>query len=644
MALIQVQNLSKYFGERTLFQDVTFEVFENDHIGLIGRNGCGKSTLFSLLLGIQEADAGQISKSRDCKIGTLEQSLPKDVHASLYDITLKVFDHLMKIEQDLMQIAEQIHSGDGDIDRLIQKQYRLQERFEQEGGLTYRSRTRATLLGLGFSAEELDKKVINLSGGETRKALLARLLLSDANLLLLDEPTNHLDLQAIEWLEDFLLNFRGAYIVVSHDRYFLDRVTSKTFELIHERLQVSNGNYTRHQQLSFDAHQTAERQYQKTLREIKRIEGIIVQQRRWNQARNYVTIASKEKQIERLKKDLVKPEAPPAHIRFHFEAPEPTGNEVLYAQALEKSFGSQCLFRDLSFLVRKGEHVCLLGANGRGKTTLLKILLGQEEPDKGSYRIGANVKLGYFEQSMRKLNGDKTIYDEISDTYPRMDSQQIRNALGTFLFRGDDVFKQVGALSGGELARIQLLKLMLEQNNVLLLDEPTNHLDIPSREQLENALCDYEGTLFVVTHDRYFINRIADRILVLTENGISEFSGDWDEYLHSLAQAQAPTENTIAEEPTQQQNAYVLARERRSAQNKAKGELKRIESAVEEKENKISALEELLVKPEISGDYLKASEIADELAAERELLEKLYEDWEASEAYLESLMEETDGL
>jgi len=637
MALIQVQNLAKYFGVRTLFRNVSFEVFENDHIGLIGRNGCGKSTLFSILLGTMEADEGFVSRSRECRIGSLEQALPNDLDASLYDITLKVFNHLKQMEKRLEKIAEQIESGSEDTDRLVQKQYHLQEAFEREGGLTYRSRTRATLLGLGFSAEELNKKVSALSGGEMRKALLARLLLSDANLLLLDEPTNHLDLQAIEWLEEFLLSFKGAYIVVSHDRYFLDRVTGKTLELIHESIRCSNGNYTRHQQLSFDAHQTAERQYQKTLREIKRIEGIIEQQRRWNQARNYVTIASKEKQIERLKKDLVKPETPPAHIRFHFDAPEPTGNEVIEAQNLEKSFGNQRLFSELSFLIRKGEHVCLLGANGRGKTTLLRILLGQEEPDCGSFRIGANVRLGYFEQSMRKLNGQKSIYDEIADTYPRMDPQQIRNALGTFLFRGDDVFKQVGALSGGELARIQLLKLMLEKNNVLLLDEPTNHLDIPSREQLEDALCDYEGTLFIVTHDRYFINRIADRILVLTENGISEFSGDWDEYLRSLAEDSRKTEDPISEP---QQNAYLLAREKRSAQNKAKGELKRIEAAIEEKEKRISEMEEELSDQNVACDYQRASEIAGALAKAREELDELYTVWEEAELLLGTLMEE----
>lgn len=639
MALLQVQNLGKHFGVRTLFEDVCFEVFEHDHIGLIGRNGCGKSTLFSILLGQEEWDMGQVSRSRDCRIGTLEQALPKELDATLYDITLRVFDHLRQMEISLEQIAEQIEEGSEDTARLVQKQFRLQEAFEREGGLTYQSRTRATLLGLGFTTEELDKKVGSLSGGETRKALLARLLLSDANLLLLDEPTNHLDLQAIEWLEEFLLNFRGAYIVVSHDRYFLDRVTDKTMELVHERLHTSNGNYTRHQQLSFDAHQSAERAYQKTLREIKRIEGIIEQQRRWNQARNYVTIASKEKQIERLKKDLVKPETPPAHIRFRFEAPEPTGNEVIAVDAIEKSFGRQRLFSDLSFLVRKGEHVCLLGANGRGKTTLLRILLGQEQPDSGSYRIGANVRLGYFEQSMRKLNGEKTIYDEIADAYPRMDSKQIRNALGTFLFRGDDVFKQVGTLSGGELARIQLLKLMLEKNNVLLLDEPTNHLDIPSREQLENALCDYEGTLLIVTHDRYFINRIADRILVLTENGVSEFSGDWDAYLRMLSETEDHAVETL-EEQEQPQNAYVLARERRSAQNHARGELKRIEAAIEKKEAHVAEMEVELVDPKIACDYQRAAEISLVLSAERESLDQLYIEWEEAELLLSSFTEE----
>lgn len=640
MALLQAQNLAKHFGERTLFQNVSFEVYEKDHIGLIGRNGCGKTTLFSILTGKEEADDGFVSRARDCRIGTLEQALPNELDKTLYDITLQVFEPLMRIERALDQIAATIESGCENIEQLVEKQYRLRVAFEQADGLTYRSRTRATLLGLGFLPEDLDKKVENLSGGETRKALLARLLLSDANLLLLDEPTNHLDLQAIEWLEDFLLSFRGSYIVISHDRYFLDKATNKTLELVHETLRASSGNYSRHQQLSFDAHQIAERKYQRTLREIKRIEGIIEQQRRWNQAHNYVTIASKEKQIERLKKDLVKPEAPPAHIRFHFDAPEPAGNEVIAAQGLTKTFGNQRLFSDLSFLIRKGEHVCLLGANGCGKTTLLRILLGFETPTAGSFRIGANVRLGYFEQSMRKLNKEKSIYDEIADAYPRMDPQQIRNALGTFLFRGDDVFKRIETLSGGELARIQLLKLMLEKNNVLLLDEPTNHLDIPSREQLENALCDYDGTLFIVTHDRYFINRIADRILVLSEQGISEFSGDWDEYLHAISQPNLSASENIAT-AAPEQNAYVLARERRSAQNKARGELKRIESAVEEKEARVAALECELADPAVATDYQRAALLGAELEEEKQILENLYLSWEKAENTLQSLLEET---
>ena len=514
MALIQVQNVSKYFGTRELFRDISFEIYENDHIGLIGVNGCGKSTLLALLMHKEEWDAGRISLSRECRIGALEQALPEQLDATLYDITLMVFDGLRDLERELENIADRIAAGDPETERLVQRQFRLQEAFERKGGLTYRSRTRATLLGLGFAAEELRKKVSELSGGETRKALLARLLLSDANLLLLDEPTNHLDLQAVEWLEEFLLSFRGACLVVSHDRYFLDRVTTRTIEMEHGTLRLTNGNYSRHQELKLDANQTAERQYQRTLREIRRIEGIIEQQRRWNQARNYVTIASKQKQIDRLKKDLVKPEAPPAQIRFQFSAPEPSGNEVIAVKDLEKSFGNQRLFQNVSFLIKKGEHVCLLGANGCGKTTLLRMLLGREPVDGGAYRIGANVQIGYFEQTSRGLDASKTIYDEVWDSFPRMEPQQIRNALGTFLFRGDDVFKTVGTLSGGELKRIELALALAKGGSVFLLDEPEAGIDLWSFDELIkvfDALRD--KTVVIVSHQSRILEN-ADRIAV----------------------------------------------------------------------------------------------------------------------------------
>lgn len=639
MALVQVQNLTKYFGTRELFRDISFEVFEQDHIGLIGVNGCGKTTLLSLLLRQQEADAGAVSIARDCRIAALEQALPDRLEDSLLDVTLSVFDELMAMERELESIAAQLEAGEGDTERLVQRQYRLREAFEQGGGMTYRSRARSALLGLGFAKEDLDRKVRHLSGGETRKALLARLLLSGANFLLLDEPTNHLDLRAIEWLEEFLLTFRGAFLVVSHDRYFLDRVTNRTIEMEHGGLRQTNGNYTRHQELKLDADQAAQRRYHRTLREIRRIEGIIEQQRRWNQARNYVTIASKQKQIDRLKKELVKPEAPPGHIRFRFSAPEPSGNEVVLAKGLEKSFGARRLFSEVSFLLQKGEHVCLLGANGCGKTTLLRILLGREPVDGGVFRLGANVQAGYFEQSMRGLSGEKSVYDEVWDAFPRMEPQQVRNALGAFLFRGDDVFKPVGALSGGELARVQLLKLMLGQNNLLLLDEPTNHLDIPSREQLEDALCDYDGTLLVVTHDRYFINRIADRILVLSEQGVQEFSGDWDDYRSALRPEPEKGSGT-AESSAPARSDYAAARERRSALNRARGELSRVEARIAGAEAEIARRETELASPQIASDYQRAGRLAAELEEKRGELDELYEQWERAERQLASLTEE----
>ncbi len=633
MSLIHAQELEKSFGERTLFSEIAFDVFEQDHVGLVGVNGCGKTTLMRMIAGEESHDGhGQLSVSRSARIAVLDQSPNWGDGNTLYDAVLEASERWISIERELHAIAESIES-DGANDALIRKQADLQEQYQNGGGLTYRARTRSTLLGLGFSEEELSRPISVMSGGQMRKAALAKILMTDADLLLLDEPTNHLDIASLEWLETFLSSFRGAFIVISHDRYFLDKVCGRIFEMENGSLNVYAGNYSLSMEKKMNEREFAMRKYQNTLREIKRIEGIIEQQRRWNQARNYVTIASKEKQIERIKSTLVKPEDDPQAIRFRLRADALTANEVVVCRDMSKRFGEREIFRNLNLMIRRDETVCLLGANGCGKTTLLKILTNRMEPDSGSYKLGSNVHVGYYEQSTVRPHDPRTVLEYLNAAFPRYDTKQLRNLLGSFLFRGDDVFKRVRDLSGGEYARIQLLKLMLGGSNVLFLDEPTNHLDIPSCEALENALGEYGGTMLIVTHDRYLANRIADRIILMDGDGIREFEGDWDAYKEFLAESAAPKEK----ETSVLKNDYVLAKERKSAIFKAKTALKRAEERVHAEEETLKTMESRTCDPEIAGDFEKVKLIYDELELQRRLVEACYGEWEQAEAGLRAL-------
>ncbi len=637
MPLLAVNNLKKTFVTRLLFDGVSFEVNAGDRIGFIGVNGCGKSTLFRILTGQESYDGGSLYIGHGTVIGTMEQAVT-DESVTLYDYTLEVFDGLMQTEAELDAINSRLAESPNDVDALIGRQNRLQERFIDGGGLTFRARTRSALIGLGFTEDELDKSVRLFSGGQRNKAQLARLLLSGANLLLLDEPTNHLDVRAIEWLEEYLVSYRGAFIVISHDRYFLDKVTNRTIELKDCRLYASSCNYSRHMELRSSARELELRQYRRAQKEIKRIEGMIEQQRRWGQERNFVTAAHKQKAADRLRATLKEPERDPASIHFTFSAKEGGGNDVIVVKDLSKSFDGRVIFSGVDMLVKRGEKVFLLGDNGCGKTTLLNILAGRMRATSGIHYLGAHIEAAYYEQTMASLNPDNTVLNEVWDKYfNTISHRDIRNALGAFLFRGDDVEKRIGQLSGGELARVQLLKLMLTRANLLLLDEPTNHLDIASREALEAALEEYNGTILIVTHDRYLVNRLADRILHMDASGLTEYIGGYDDYAAAIREKRSVSVSQTAQAPSANAVEYRERKALQSELTRAKTALSRCEKRIAEAEEELEDISSRLAQPEIASDYIRASELSEQADAVTAELETLYADWEAAAERLAQL-------
>ena len=638
MAILTVNNIKKMFGTDVIIQDITFEVQKGDRIGLVGINGSGKTTLFKVLNGEYTADEGTFTPARETSIGYMEQHVCRDMEKPAFDEVMTVFAPLLKMEAEIEVLTTKISEMPENLNELIEKQAELNDRFIADGGLTCRNRAKSTLIGLGFAPEQIYAPIGVLSGGQKAKIQLAKMLLGESNLLLLDEPTNHLDIPSVEWLEDFLKNYNGSYIVISHDRYFLDAVTNRTFEIENTHLTEYKGNYTKYLQLKEENRLAMQRVYDNTQREIKRIEGIIEQQKRFNQERNYVTIASKQKSIDRLQATLEKPEDEPDAIKFQFKASQRGGNDVLEAEALALSFGDHKLFKNVNLDIKRGEKVFLIGPNGCGKTSLLKVLLHIYTQTFGDFRFGANIDIGYYDQAQGNLDESKTVIDEIWDLHPYMTQTQVRSALAVFLFKGEDVYKPVKGLSGGERARVLLLKLMLSKANLLILDEPTNHLDIGSCEALENALLGYDGTLFVVSHDRYLINKLADKIYYLTPSGTTLYLGNYDAYLEArqkqeAAKAAAEAEN---ENAVPKANAvYKQKKERASEIRKRRAALSKCEREIEAAEAEIDTLNEQLSDPETASDYEKMMEITNKITEQKALADSLMNDWTELTLWLE---------
>ena len=628
MAIIRADHLRKTFGARTLFSDVTFELQPNEHVGLIGVNGSGKTTLFRMLLGKESADSGQIGYASGARVVEVEQRPDTARDVDLYTFTLEAFSELLDAEAQLAELTKKIDCEPERRERLIARQDVLLEFFHRKGGNTFRSRARAALLGLGFTEADLARRIGLFSGGQISKAMLARAILTDADVLLLDEPTNNLDVAAIRWLEEYLKTFSGAVLVISHDRAFLDATVTRILELSHGTMRSARGNYTRYMEQKLTARELAEKQYERQQKEIKRIEGIIRQQRQWNQERNYVTIASKQKQIDRIRAEMVPPEKDEKQVAFRFPEPSPTGNEVIVLQSLCKSYDGIPVFDGLDALIQKGECVCLIGENGCGKSTLLKILVGAEPPTGGVYRIGAGVRLGYYAQHTDDLHAEKTVLDELYDAFPHILPNTLRGYLGMFLFQGDDIYKVIGTLSGGERARIQLLKLVLSGANVLLLDEPTNHLDIASAEVLEHAVERFGGTVVIVSHDRYLVHRLADRVLLMTPHGFIEQADETEDLFDRIRPAQRAAA-TAQKDLTG--NLYVRRKEAKAALLQAKQALRRVEQRIEENDAARERCQSEMAEAVARGDYGRIQSICEQLTALQSTETELYEQLEAAE-------------
>lgn len=631
MSILSLENVTKSFGSRTLFREVSFHIEEKDRVGFVGANGTGKTTLFKVLTGKEEYDSGLISKANRLTIGTMEQHVPEDSVQTARDWVLKAFEPLLLLEQQMELVQKALDGGQAH-EELLLKQQILREQYERDGGLFFRSRVEAALTGLGFTATQKELPLSSLSGGQRSKLGLARLLVAPASLLLLDEPTNHLDLAAIEWLEEFLSSYDGAFIVISHDRYFLDKVTTKTMELEHNRIGMYNGNYSGYLTFKKEQREIQKKHYEEQLREIHRLEEVVTEMKKWNREKSIKRAESKEKVIEKLTEQLEKPESESKTIHFTFTANHTGPNEVLNVENASMGFGEGPLYQGVNFGLRRGERVFLIGANGCGKTSLLRQLMG-EYKGSGFIEYGPGVTVGYYDQTGASLHPNKTVLNEVWDDFTYLEESTLRNSLAAFLFRGEDVFKMVETCSGGERARISLLKTMLGGHNLLLLDEPTNHLDIGSREALEEALEGYNGTLLMVSHDRYFINKLANRVLFMTPNGLEPFEGGYDDFLGKVQKSKP--------EPTKKETvgaggqAYKERKQRESTLRKLKTQVVRLEEQIEKTEQEIASLKEQLEAPEVVSDYKKMMELSSLLEETQALAEEYTLQWAECSEQLE---------
>ena len=634
--ILSCQGISKSFGEKVILEDASFHIEEREKAALIGNNGAGKTTLLRIIMEEIHADAGQVVLAKDKRIGYLAQYQDVQGHLSVYEELLSTKQYIIDMEERLRAMEIQMKNASGEeLDRLMNSYTRLTHEFELENGYAYKSELMGVLNGLGFTEEDFTKQVATLSGGQKTRVALGKMLLSKPDILLLDEPTNHLDMESIAWLETYLLNYPGAVFIVSHDRYFLDKVVTKVIEIDAGQVRMYAGNYSAYAEKKAQLRDAQYKAYLNQQREIKHQEAVIVKLKSFNREKSIKRAESREKMLNKIQR-IDKPIEVQSQMRLSLEPRVVSGNDVLTVEDLAKSFPQQKLFSNISFQIKRGERVALIGNNGTGKTTMLKILNGLLDADAGSFSLGAKVQIGYYDQEHHVLHAEKTIFEEISDTYPTLTETQIRNMLAAFLFTGDDVFKVISSLSGGERGRVSLAKLMLSEANFLILDEPTNHLDIASKEILEEALNSYTGTVLYVSHDRYFINQTATRILDLTNQSVVNYIGDYDYYLEKkeeLTEKYAPTAQEATEEakeetPSEGKLTWQQQKEEQARKRKQENELKKVEKRIEELETRDKEIDDTLVLPDVCTNVGRCAELSREKDKIQAELEELYEKWE----------------
>ena len=632
--ILNATNISKSFGSNEIIKDANFLVNEHEKVAIVGVNGAGKTTLLKILTGEEHADSGNVILAKDAKLGYLRQINNVDSTLSIIDELYTVIEHILNMEKRMLEMQEQMQHLSGEaLEALYSSYTALTHSYELMDGYAAKSKVIGILKGLGFDENDFERKINTLSGGQKTRVFLAKLLLEEPDIILLDEPTNHLDLRSIEWLESYLLNYKGAVIIVSHDRYFLDKIVSKVIDIENAEVQMYAGNYSDFSEKKKMLLDAKMKEYLNQQQEIKHQEAVITKLKQFNREKSIKRAESRQKQLEKI--DRV--EAPVTHIenmKLSLDISKESGKDVLTVHNLAKSFDEKHLFSDINFEIKRGERVAIIGDNGTGKTTLLKIINGLLSPDAGEVIYGSNVSIAYYDQEHQVLHMDKTLFDEISDTYPDMSNTQIRNILAAFLFTGEDVFKKIGDLSGGERGRVSLVKLMLSKANFLLLDEPTNHLDILSKDVLESALNSFPGTICYVSHDRYFINKTATRILDLTGNRLLNYIGNYDYYIEKREAVEGAanlSNNNIEEKPAEISDSKQEWIENKTAQaqkKKISNALNKCEKEIEKIEEKLSLIDEEFANPEISSNVGKLMELQKEKTALEEKLEKLMNEWE----------------
>lgn len=624
--ILALNNISKSFGTDVILENVSFNINEGEKVAVVGVNGAGKSTLFKIITGELSSDSGEVIMPKNTTIGYFSQNLEIDSNKTIYEELLTVFEPIMEIEACMRDMEAKMGETSGDeLKNLMNAYDELSVELEKKNGYEYESRLRGVIKGLGFSDEESVQNIYELSGGQKTRVALGKLLLTAPDVLLLDEPTNHLDINALNWLEDYLKGYKGAVIAVSHDRFFLDRIALKVIELENRRAKIFYGNYSYYANKKLIDREIEYKQYINQQKEIKHQQEVIKKLREFNREKSIKRAESREKALEKMDK-ISAPENLPEKMHFKIIPEKESGNDVLMVDNLSMAFDDTELFRNITFDIKKGEKVALIGPNGIGKTTLFRIILDRIKPKSGSVKTGASVITGYYDQEQSDLSLNKSIFDEISDNYPDLNNTKIRNVLAAFVFTGNDVFKTISTLSGGEKGRVALAKIMLSNANFLMLDEPTNHLDLNSKEILENVLKDYEGTVIYISHDRYFINSTATRIVELTPDKANIYLGNYDYYLEK--KKDASVEVSVKESVTENKLDWKKQKEQQAQQRKLENQIKKLEEEINQAEEKINELSKLLESEEVYTNAVRSREIFEEKESVEEILMELYEKWE----------------